>query len=127
LAYAPPIIHKKLLEWVSSVAKRTQPEEIYWCTGTSAEWDEITSSLVEAGTFTRLKKKPNSFLCTSDPTDVARVEDRTYICSVNESDAGPTNNWMEPTAMKEIMEQLYFGSMRGRTMYVIPYRVTSLL
>jgi phosphoenolpyruvate carboxykinase (GTP) len=103
------------------VAARTQPEDIYWCTGTAAEWDEITTSLVEAGTFTRLKKKPNSFWCTSDPTDVARVEDRTYICSVNESDAGPTNNWMDPQAMKEIMEELYLGSMRGRTMYVIPF------
>ena len=121
MAFPPPTTHTQLVDWVNSVARRTQPEEIYWCTGTSAEWDEITSSLVESGTFTRLKKKPNSFWCTSDPSDVARVEDRTYICSVNESDAGPTNNWMEPTAMKEIMEQLYFGSMRGRTMYVIPF------
>ena len=121
MAYAPPTSHAQLLEWVSSVAARTQPEDIYWCTGTAAEWDEITTSLVEAGTFTRLKKKPNSFWCTSDPTDVARVEDRTYICSVNESDAGPTNNWMDPHAMKEIMEELYLGSMRGRTMYVIPF------
>ena len=121
MAYAPPTSHAQLLEWVSSVAARTQPEDIYWCTGTAAEWDEITTSLVEAGTFTRLKKRPNSFWCTSDPTDVARVEDRTYICSVNESDAGPTNNWMDPHAMKEIMEELYLGSMRGRTMYVIPF------
>lgn len=121
MAYTPPTSHPKLLEWVSSVANRTQPDDIYWCTGTSAEWDEITDSLVQSGTFTRLKKKPNSFWCTSDPSDVARVEDRTYICSVNESDAGPTNNWMEPKAMKEIMGQLYFGSMRGRTMYVIPF------
>ena len=121
MAYAPPTSHAQLLEWVSSVAARTHPDAIYWCTGTAAEWDEITTSLVEAGTFTRLKKKPNSFWCTSDPTDVARVEDRTYICSVNEADAGPTNNWMDPHAMKKIMEELYLGCMRGRTMYVIPF------
>jgi phosphoenolpyruvate carboxykinase (GTP) len=121
MAYVPPTTHLELLDWVSSVAYRTQPDEIYWCTGSADEWTEITDSLVQTGTFTRLKKKPNSFWCTSDPSDVARVEDRTYICSVNESDAGPTNNWMEPKAMKEIMEELYRGTMRGRTMYVIPF------
>ena len=121
MAYTPPTTHLELLDWVSSVAYRTQPDEIYWCTGSADEWTEITDSLVHTGTFTRLKKKPNSFWCTSDPSDVARVEDRTYICSVNESDAGPTNNWMEPKAMKEIMEELYRGTMRGRTMYVIPF------
>ncbi|HEX7405387.1 MAG TPA: phosphoenolpyruvate carboxykinase (GTP) [Candidatus Nanopelagicaceae bacterium] len=115
------VVHSKLLEWVDEVAALTQPDEIYWCNGSEEEWEEITTQLVDAGTLVRLKKKPNSFWCASDPTDVARVEDRTFICSVDESDAGPTNNWMEPTAMKEILTDLYRGSMRGRTMYVIPF------
>jgi phosphoenolpyruvate carboxykinase (GTP) len=121
MAFPPPTTHTQLVDWVNSVARRTQPDDIYWCTGTSAEWDEITTSLVEAGTFTRLKKKPNSFWCTSDPSDVARVEERTFICSLSEDDSGPTNNWMNPAEMKQIMNELYFGSMRGRTMYVIPF------
>jgi len=115
------VVHSKLLEWVDEVAALTQPDEIYWCNGSEEEWDQITTQLVDAGTLVRLKKKPNSFWCASDPTDVARVEDRTFICSVDESDAGPTNNWMEPTAMKGILTDLYRGSMRGRTMYVIPF------
>ena len=121
MAFPPPTTHTQLVNWVNSVARRTQPDDIYWCTGTSAEWDEITTSLVKAGTFTRLKKKPNSFWCTSDPSDVARVEERTFICSLSEDDSGPTNNWMNPAEMKQIMNELYFGSMRGRTMYVIPF------
>lgn len=116
-----PTKHATLNEWVTEIAALTNPDNIYWCTGTTSEWEQITTELVEAGTFVRLKKKPNSFWCASDPTDVARVEDRTFICSVSESDAGPTNNWMAPDAMKEIMTELYRGSMRGRTMYVIPF------
>ncbi len=113
--------HEKLLLWVNEVAALTQPDDIYWCDGSEEEWQAITSGLVEAGTFVRLDKKPNSFWCASDPSDVARVEDRTYICSKNESDAGPANNWMDPTQMKGTMTDLYRGSMRGRTMYVIPF------
>ncbi len=115
------VTNEKLLLWVDEVAALTQPDQIYWCDGSEKEWEQITSGLVEAGTFVRLAKKPNSFWCASDPSDVARVEDRTFICSTDESDAGPTNNWMDPTEMKGIMIDLYRGSMRGRTMYVIPF------
>ncbi len=115
------VTHEKLFLWVDEVAALTQPNDIYWCDGSEEEWEAITSGLVEAGTFVRLAKKVNSFWSASDPSDVARVEDRTYICSKNESDAGPTNNWMEPNEMKGILTDLYRGSMRGRTMYVIPF------
>jgi phosphoenolpyruvate carboxykinase (GTP) len=115
------VTHEKLLLWVDEVAAFTQPDDIYWCDGSEGEWEAITTGLVEAGTFVRLAKKPNSFWCASDPSDVARVEDRTYICSKKESDAGPTNNWMDPQEMKGILTELYRGSMRGRTMYVIPF------
>jgi len=121
LSTLTPTNHAGLISWVNEVAQLTEPDQIYWCTGTREEWDRITSDLVDAGTLVRLKKKPNSFWCASDPTDVARVEDRTYICSNDEADAGPTNNWMEPSKMKAIMTDLYRGSMKGRTMYVIPF------
>ncbi len=115
------VTNEKLLLWVDEVAALTQPDDIYWCNGSEDEWEAITSGLVEAGTFVRLEKKPNSFWCASDPSDVARVEDRTFICSRNEADAGPTNNWMDPKEMKALLTDLYRGSMRGRTMYVIPF------
>jgi phosphoenolpyruvate carboxykinase (GTP) len=115
--------HARLAAWVAEVAELTQPRDIRWITGSPEEWAELTDLLVEAGTFVRLneEKKPNSFYAASDPTDVARVEDRTFICSVEEKDAGPTNNWMAPDEMKAIMTDLYRGSMKGRTMYVIPF------
>ena len=105
------------------MAALTTPDHIEWVTGSDAEWTRLTDKLVEAGTFVRLDeaKKPNSFYCASDPTDVARVEDRTFICSVDEKDAGPTNNWMDPDEMKDLMRGLYGGCMKGRTMYVIPF------
>ena len=115
------LAHRELASWIHSVADLTKPDSIYLCDGSDAEWKKITEALVAAGTLVPLKKKPNSFWCASDPTDVARVEDRTYICSVDESDAGPTNNWMAPAQMKATMTQLYDGCMRGRTMYVIPF------
>ena len=115
------LAHRELASWIQSVADLTKPESIYLCDGSDAEWKKITEALVAAGTLVPLKKKPNSFWCASDPTDVARVEDRTYICSVDESDAGPTNNWMAPAQMKATKTQLYDGCMRGRTMYVIPF------
>jgi phosphoenolpyruvate carboxykinase (GTP) len=115
--------HARLQAWVDEVAELTQPRDIRWITGTPAEWTQLTDELVEAGTLVRLDttKKPNSFWCASDPSDVARVEDRTFICSVEERDAGPTNNWMAPDEMKALMTDLYRGSMQGRTMYVIPF------
>jgi phosphoenolpyruvate carboxykinase (GTP) len=118
-----PTTHEGILSWVSEIAELTQPDRVHWCTGSDAEWTELTDFLVSTGTFTRLneEKKPNSFYAASDPTDVARVEDRTFICSVDEKDAGPTNNWMDPQEMKAIMTDLYRGCMRGRTMYVVPF------
>ncbi len=116
-----PTGHARLLAWVGEVAELTTPERVVWVDGSPAEWTRLTDQLVEAGTFTRLTKKPNSFYAASDPTDVARVEDRTFICSVREKDAGPTNNWMDPVEMKSVMSELYRGCMRGRTMYVIPF------
>jgi phosphoenolpyruvate carboxykinase (GTP) len=118
-----PTTHERLLEWVRETAELTQPARVEWCDGSPEEWTRITDLLIEGGTFTRLNpaKKPNSFYAKSDPADVARVEDRTYICSREERDAGPTNNWMAPDEMKTLMGELYRGSMKGRTMYVLPY------
>jgi phosphoenolpyruvate carboxykinase (GTP) len=115
--------HNRLAAWVAEVAALTTPDRISWVTGSAAEWTTLTDNLVATGTFTRLNEdiKPNSFHCASDPSDVARVEDRTFICSVDEKDAGPTNNWMAPDQMKTVMKHLYRGSMTGRTMYVIPF------
>ena len=119
----PPIRHRRLLAWVAEVAELTKPEAIYWCDGSDAEWAQLTDTLVEAGTLIRLNPdaKPNSFLARSDPDDVARVEDRTFICSAEPDDAGPTNNWVAPTEMKQVMTDLYRGCMRGRIMYVVPF------
>ncbi len=115
--------HARLQSWVDDVAAMTTPDRVVWVTGSQQEWTRLTDKLVDAGTFVRLndKKKPNSFYAASDPTDVARVEDRTFICSVDEKDCGPTNNWMAPDEMKAIMRDLYTGSMKGRTMYVVPF------
>jgi phosphoenolpyruvate carboxykinase (GTP) len=118
-----PTTHQGILDFVNEVAAMTKPARIHWCTGSDEEWTELTDALVSTGTFTRLNPaiKPNSFHAASDPTDVARVEDRTFICSVDEKDCGPTNNWMAPDEMKAIMRKLYDGCMAGRTMYVIPF------
>ena len=118
-----PTTHQGILDFVAEVAEMTQPARIVWCTGSDEEWDDLTRALESTGTFTRLNPdiKPNSFHAASDPIDVARVEDRTYICSVEEKDCGPTNNWMDPAEMKDLMRGLYAGCMKGRTMYVIPF------
>jgi phosphoenolpyruvate carboxykinase (GTP) len=116
-----PTANARLLSWVREVAELTTPDRIVWCDGSDEEWERVTTSLVEAGTFVRLAAKPNSFWAASDPDDVARVEERTFICSLLESDAGVTNNWCDPAEMKAVMTELYRGCMRGRTMYVVPF------
>ena len=116
-----PTENTSLLAWVREVAALTTPDRVVWVDGSDEEWERTTTALVEAGTFTRLEKKPNSFWAVSDPEDVARVEERTFICTAQKSGAGPTNNWVEPAEMKSTMSELYRGCMRGRTMYVIPF------
>jgi phosphoenolpyruvate carboxykinase (GTP) len=118
-----PTKNQKLVAWVREIAELTQPDRVEWCDGSEQEWERLTSLLVENGTFTKLDeaKRPNSFYAASDPTDVARVEDRTFICSEKEEDAGPTNNWMAPEEMRSTLQPLFDGCMKGRTMYVVPF------
>ena len=113
----------QLTGWVSEVAELTKPDRIAWCDGSYREWERLTSLLVERGTFRRLNPqiRPNCYYCASDPGDVARVEDRTFICSEKQEDAGPTNNWIAPDEMRKTFAGLFKGCMRGRTMYVVPF------
>ncbi|MEN9529365.1 MAG: Phosphoenolpyruvate carboxykinase, partial [Pseudomonadota bacterium] len=123
IVFPPELLHDEAKNWIASIAELCEPSEVYFCDGSDSEYKNLCADLVKQGTFKPLNEKlrPNSFLAWSDPSDVARVEDRTFICSRRKQDAGPTNNWVAPEEMKKKLAGLFKGCMRGRTLYVVPF------